>query len=85
MRGPGLQHQNRHEGPHLSNENSITGLLMPFVLCSRGTTRLRRICVTVLLANDPQFAAPSGTYQRYHDRALFLLWIPELLAMNELR
>ena len=62
-----------------------TGLLMLFVLRSRGAIRLGLFCVAVLRANDPPFAALSSSYQKYHNHALFLLLIPTLLAMNELR
>jgi hypothetical protein len=84
-RGKGLLCQYRHGGLHLYNENSITGLLMLFVLRSRGAIRLGLFCVAVLRANDPPFAALSSSYQKYHNHALFLLLIPTLLAMNKLR
>jgi len=63
----------------------IVGMLILFVLRSRAAIKLGLFCITVLLANDLLFAALSGSYQRYHDRALFLLLVPALLAMNELR
>ena len=63
----------------------IAGMLMLFVLRSRDGARAGLLCIAVLLVNDLMFASLSGSYQRYHDRALFLLLIPALLAMNELR
>lgn len=62
----------------------LIGLLALLALRSWKAVRLSLFCIAVLLANDLLFAAVSGAYERYHDRALFLLLVPALLALNEL-
>jgi hypothetical protein len=62
-----------------------TGLILLFFFGSRTATKTALFCVVVLLINDLIFAALSGSYLRYHDRGLFLLMIPAILAINEFR
>ena len=52
---------------------------------SQEANKVALFCVIVFLVNDLFFAAVSGGYTRYHDRGLFLLIIPALLAISELR
>ena len=61
------------------------GLALLFFFGSRTAARTALFCVVALLINDLIFAALSGSYLRYHDRGLFLLMIPALLAINEFR
>ena len=60
-------------------------LVLLWFFGSRTATRTALFCVAVLVINDLFFAALSGAYLRYHDRGLFLLMIPALLAINEFR
>ena len=61
-------------------------LMLSLFFRSQEALKVGVFCVIVLLANDLLFAAVSGgEYLRYHDRGLFLLVIPALLAISELR
>jgi hypothetical protein len=61
------------------------GLALLFFFGSQTAAKTALFCVVVLLINDLFFAALSGAYLRYHDRGLFLLMIPAILAINEFR
>ena len=60
-------------------------LALLFFIGSREASRTALFCVVVLLINDLIFAALSGPYLRYNDRGLFLLMIPLILTINEIR
>jgi len=63
----------------------IVSLALLFFFDSRTAAKAALFSVVVLLINDLIFAALSGSYLRYHDRGLFLLMIPAILAINEFR
>jgi len=60
-------------------------LVLSLFFRSQEVIKVGLFCVIVFLANDLLFAVVSGNYPRYHDRGLFLLIIPALLAISELR
>lgn len=61
------------------------GLLLSFFLRLQEAIKVGLFCILVFLANDLLFAAVSGPYPRFHNRGLFLLVIPALMTISEIR
>lgn len=75
----------RVAGKLITHTLGALGIALLLILRSWTAAKVGVFCIVVLLANDVLFAALSGNYPRYHDRALFLLTIPALLAIDQLR